>query len=151
MLPAGDVVVDRLLGVARLLEVHGQHRRELTGSLRIERLERLADTTVQLSPLLLEERAVGRVLDEGVPEQVLELGAFRSEADETLGRQRVELGVRGHADTSASPTTRSRTRTGNCRPMTAAIRRLRFAASGSWSIRASSRPWRLSGISTPPA
>ena len=46
-------------------------------------------------------------------------------------------------------TTRSSTRTGNCRPITAATRRLRFAASGSWSIRASSRPCSVSGISTP--
>ena len=150
VLAAGGVVVDRLLGLAGLLEVHRQHRRELADALRVELLERLADLAVQLAALLLEQRAVGRVLDERVAEQVLELRAQRREPDRGPSPRACRAAMsRGHRS-PPPPTTRSSTRTGNWRPITAAIRRLRFAASGSWSIRASSRPWRVSGISTPP-
>ena len=68
-----DEVLDRLLGIAGLLEVHGQDAGQLAASLGIQRLQRLSDEPVQLTALLLEERPVGGVLDEPVSEEVLEL------------------------------------------------------------------------------
>src|SRR5439155_15648920 len=140
-------IANRLFCSAGLFEVHPEDRGELAAAVRVELFEGLADTSVEVTPLLLEQWTVRGVLDERMAEEVLQLRAERGEPDQALRLERVELDVARHV--TASVTTRSSTRTGNCRPMTAAIRRLRFAVSGSWSIRASRRPWSDSGISTP--
>src|SRR5919106_675887 len=147
MLGAREVVLDRALRVAGLLEVHVEHRRQLADSVGVELLEGNAHTPVQLAPFLFEQRRVRGVLQEAVAKQVLELGPECSEADEALCLEHVNLRLGGH---DSAPITRSSTRTGNCRPMTAATRRLRLASSGNWSILASSNPWRVSGISIEP-
>ena len=67
------VVLDRAPGVACLLEVHGQHESELARApgYNAPAPRRPAHG---VRDALLEQRRVGRVLDEAVPEQVLELG-----------------------------------------------------------------------------
>jgi hypothetical protein len=78
--------------------VHRQQAGELGRAFGVERLERFADLAVQVAPLLLEERAVGRVLDQPVAEEVLELGPMGGDPDQALGLERLDLGV-GHGAT----------------------------------------------------
>ena len=76
-----DQVVDGLVGVAGLLEVQRQDRASSPTTLGVELLERLAHRHGAAAPLLLEQRLVGRVLDQRVAEQVLELGLKRCERE----------------------------------------------------------------------
>ena len=87
-----DEVLDGLLAIAGLLEVHGQDAGHLAASFGIQRLQRLSHEPVQLTALLLQERPVGGVLDEPVSEEVLELRSVGSDLDEALGLERVEVG-----------------------------------------------------------
>ena len=64
MLGTRHVVLDRAPGVAGLLEVHGQHESELARALRVQRFQGRADPPMEFATLLLEQRRVGRVLDE---------------------------------------------------------------------------------------
>ena len=74
--------------------MHRQDRGQVAPAIRVQLLERVAHEPVQAPPLLLEERLVRGVLDEGVAEEVLELGLDGGEADQPLGLERVELQLR---------------------------------------------------------
>src|SRR5262245_48649041 len=121
-----------------------------------ESLQRLAYCIVQLSSILLEQRLVGRVLHERMAQQILQLRLRGDEAQEASGFERVELTDEIHFASSSElvvsgyslANTCSSTFTANCRPMTEATRNVCLTSSGNRSMRASSRPCKLSGIST---
>ena len=95
MLAAGREVVDRLLVLAGLLEVHRQDGRKLADALRIQLLQGLAHPAMKLPPLLLQQRAVRGVLHEPVAEEVLQLRPDGGKPDEALCLERLELGIGG--------------------------------------------------------
>src|SRR5213076_1551797 len=106
--------------VARLIEVHRDHRGQLTATLGIHRDERFGGELVERTSILLEQRAVRRVLHQRVTEEVLELGLDRRDLDEAARLERAQVGAGVHAVFASR--SRSRIRTPNWRPMTDATR-----------------------------
>ena len=68
-------VLDRALGLVRLGEVVGEQPVHLGRRVAVELHERLADPQVELPPARLDERPVGDLLHEPVPEAVLGRGS----------------------------------------------------------------------------
>ena len=96
---------------ARLGQMLGQHFRLGLGDLGKPLLERLGDAGVQLLAPGLEQRLVGRVLDQGVLEAVGRLGRGAAAEDQLGGDQLVEGGVELAFRTAARPRRAARGRT----------------------------------------
>src|SRR6185503_6003910 len=146
VLARDDEVLDRRGRVAGAFEVHRDDRGQLSTPLWIQREQRVRGEAVQGPPVLFQQRAVRGILHECVSEEILELRLERCHLHESARLQVPELVARAH------PVVASRSRssivTPNWRPITAATRSVRLLSGGSRSIRASSSPWSVSGIST---
>ena len=125
-------------GVASAFEVKRDHGRELAPPLGVEREQRVGGEGVERPAVLLQKRAVGGVLDERVPEEVLELRLERGHLHEAARLERAQLSADGHSVFASR--SRSSIATPNCRPITAATRRVRLLSGGSRSMRARSSP-----------
>ena len=90
------VLLRRLRDITSLLVMHRDDTGELALAFRIDRHERLRGELVQRATVLLEKRAVRRVLHESVPEEVLELGLNGGDPDQAARLERHELGLRRH-------------------------------------------------------
>src|SRR6478736_7476057 len=101
---------------------------------------------MQALAVMLQQRPVSRLLHQRVPEQVLQLRLRLHQANQAGNFERGELADNGHALPLRS--TCSNTFTWNCRPITAATRRVYFSSSDNRSMRANSSPCRVSGMST---
>ena len=110
--------------VARLIEMHRDHGGELTAAVWVHREKRFGGELVKRTAILLEQRAVRGVLNERVPEEVLELGLDHRELDEATRFERPQVGAGVHAVFVSR--SRSRMRTPNWRPMTDATRSVRL-------------------------
>src|SRR3981081_1953312 len=119
---------------------------KLAQTLGVQREQRLCSEAVQCPAILFQERAVCGILHERVAEEVLELRLQRGHLHEAARLQRPKVVARGHPVFASS--SRSSMATPNWRPITAATRNVRLLSGGSRSIRASSSPCSVSGIST---
>ena len=75
-------VLDRPLRLAGPLEVKPEDRCEFFSSIRILGLNCLADLTMELAPICLQERLVGGLLDEDVAKSKDRLGVYRRNPQE---------------------------------------------------------------------
>ena len=98
VLAGDDEVLRRPHIIPCQLEMHCYHRGKLALALGIEQKQRVRGEAVQRAAILLQERAVRRVLHEGVPEEVLELRLDRGNLDEPARLQGPELGASVHTD-----------------------------------------------------
>src|SRR5438093_4000056 len=96
VLSGDDEVLGGAPRVASLLEVHRDDRGELATPFRVQREEGVGRELVQRTPVLLEQRAVCGVLDEGMPEEVLELWLHRGDLDQATSFEGAEVGLRRH-------------------------------------------------------
>ena len=118
--------------------MHRDDTGQLALAVRVQGQDRLGGGPVQGPAVLLQERAVGGLLDESMAEEVFELRLQRHDVDQPAGLEGAQLGACGHVALASSR--RSRIVTPNWRPITEATRKVRLHSCGSLSIRASSRP-----------
>ena len=151
LIPREDEVFDRTVPVLGLLEVVGEHRGELLTAVGEQPLEDVTDVSVQRLPLLCAAAGYRR-------RPAAERGGRGTRASGSVDARRIRsadrstssswLDGRGHRAERRLAGHSSRTFAPKRRPITEATSRVCRASAGRASIRARSRPWRLSGIWT---